>query len=106
MPSFLEVSALASRMGMRALCAIALMTLAGCTQTANRDTDQSAMSPGLANCLEAIAAKTGVCGVSADGVPEENASLIKVRVPDAAAPWNCIVDDQGNVQEIYYSAEG
>lgn len=65
------------------------------------------MTAAEANCLGAVAGQAGVSGVTTISVtPSEAGTSVMVAVPEAEAPWNCVADDEGNVQDVYYTAEG
>ena len=63
-----------------------------------------------ANCLAAVAEQVGVDAgtlavLSADA--SEAGTSVMIEVPEATAPWNCIVDTDGSsVVEVFYTAEG
>ena len=56
-------------------------------------------------CLAAVSQETGVGGVSTISVtPSESGTSVFVQVPGAQAPWNCVVDTDGQtVVNVYYT---
>jgi hypothetical protein len=64
-------------------------------------------SPMETACIEAVAAETGVSGLSVIGsTPSEAGTSVLVEVEGAEAPWNCVVDTDGRIADVSYTGEG
>jgi ABC-type sugar transport system substrate-binding protein len=63
------------------------------------------------NCVKAIARELGGT-VSANDLWvissefSQAGTSVRVHVPSAEAPWACVVDRDGSVSRVYYTAEG
>ncbi|MEM9567046.1 MAG: hypothetical protein AAF974_01970 [Cyanobacteria bacterium P01_E01_bin.34] len=72
-------------------------------------TSSNGFSPAESNCLAAVANETGVGDVSTIGVDSaESGTSVRVAVSGAEAPWECVVDTDGEtvVNVFYTGSEG
>jgi hypothetical protein len=59
-----------------------------------------------ANCLAAVASEVGVPvgEVSIMGVEESEAAIsVQIQVPEAIAPWQCLANRDGSVEEVMFT---
>lgn len=68
---------------------------------------QPIQSPIETACIEAVATETGVSGLSViSSTPSEAGTNVMIEVDGAEAPWSCVVDTDGTIVNVFYTAEG
>lgn len=79
---------------------------AGSAPAAQRQSGTSAEQA----CRTAVARQVGISDPSSLRVIGSEASQVgtsvRVSVPGAQAPWACVIDTDGTVVNVYYTAEG
>lgn len=63
------------------------------------------------NCVKSVARELGGTVRASDlrvisSEFSQAGTLVSVHVPTAVAPWACVVDRDGSVGRVYYTAEG
>lgn len=85
------------------------VTIGASTASSGASTSANGVSPAESNCLAAVANETGVGDVSTIGVDRaESGTSVRVEVAGAEAPWECVVDTDGEtvVNVFYTGSEG
>ena len=100
--------------------ALATLALSACVEEGTTRSEPVASAPAQThspanqaerNCVAAIARELGGT-VSARDLRvissefSQAGTSVSVHVPTAEAPWACVVDRDGSVSSVYYTAEG
>ena len=85
-----------------AAVALGLMTLTACEETMTTDRVNSGLpSPAQSNCMAAVADEAGNLNVTvlAAGASQGGSEVV-IGVGEDRAPWRCLADRDGNVEQV------
>ena len=100
--------------------ALATLALSACVEEGTTRSEPVASAPAAThppanqaerNCVAAIARELGGSVSASDlwvisSEFSQAGTSVSVHVPSAEAPWACVVDRDGSVSRVYYTAEG
>ena len=81
---------------------LGLMALAACEETMTTDrVDSGLPSPAQSKCMAAVADETGNLNVTVLGAgASQGGTEVVIGVGEDRAPWRCLADRDGEVEEV------